>query len=136
MRVGGLDFAVHHALLDFELLLRLEQGELGFLDIDLLQIDGVLRGGGIQFHQQVAFLHVAALGHDEDDARGAFDFAADGNLVHGLQGAPLDDGDQEITAFDLVEVELLRRAWRARRSRITSATSTRARGRRRTWAAP
>ena len=95
VRLGELDLqrrrlnlAVHDALLNLELLFGLDQGELRLLHVDLLQVDRVLRRGRIQLDQQVALLHVAAFGHDVDDARRAFHFAANDDLIDRLQVPP------------------------------------------------
>jgi hypothetical protein len=106
---AGVDLAVHGALLDFEGLLGLDDGQLRLLDGDLLLVDGVLSGGGVQFDEEVAFLHGAALRHDEDDARDALHFATDALLVHRFQGAALDDGDEEVAPFDFIRSKHLRR---------------------------
>ena len=60
------------------------------------------------------FFDVAALRHDEDDARRAFDLVADDDLVDGLHRAAFDDGDEKVAALHLVETELRRGRTRSR----------------------
>ena len=91
-----------------QIFLGLNERELRILESHLLRAEPLAQISGIEFHQQVALVHVDAFGHDADDARDPFQLRAYRHLMHRLERAALDNGNQKVIPFDGV-IGVLRR---------------------------
>ena len=69
----------------------------------MLLVDLILSLGGVEFHEQIPFLHIGAFRDNVNDARGSLDVAPNADFTHGCERSAVEHGDREITAFDFVE---------------------------------